>query len=61
MRDKKIAGVCGGIARNIDVNATLLRWIFILLFIFGGISGWIYIVLWTVIPSDNDIGEYKRD
>jgi phage shock protein C len=61
MRDKKIAGVCGGIAKKLDINSTSLRWIFALLVLFGGISGWIYLVLWIIIPSDNDIGDYRGD
>jgi len=61
MRDKKIAGVCGGIAKNTGINASTLRITFLLLVLFGGISGWIYIALWLIIPSDNDIGEYKKE
>ena len=61
MEDKIIAGICGGIAKTIDVNPTTLRWIFVLLVVFGGISGWIYIIMWIIIPSDNDICKHGID
>lgn len=49
--DKKIAGVCGGIAEYFNIDSLLVRVGFLLfLFTFGG--GLIaYIVLWLLAPK----------
>lgn len=48
--DKKIAGVCSGIARYFDIDVLLVRVIAVVL-IFCGTSGfWAYIILWFLSP-----------
>lgn len=51
--NKVIGGVCGGIAKFSNIDPTLLRIATMLLVIFGGLSLWIYIILWLFIPSEN--------
>jgi phage shock protein PspC (stress-responsive transcriptional regulator) len=51
--DKVIAGVCGGLAKYLEVDATLVRVIFILLFFMGGGGVILYIVLMIAIPLDS--------
>lgn len=51
-KDKVIGGVCGGIARFTNIDPTLLRIVTMLLVIFGGLSLWIYIILWIFLPLD---------
>lgn len=49
LRDRKIAGVCGGIAVHID--STIVRIIF-LLFLFGEGAGlMVYIIAWIIVPE----------
>lgn len=48
---RSIAGVCSGIAEFFDLDVTLVRLIAILLVFFGGLSFWVYIILWIVIPN----------
>ena len=51
--DKKIAGVCGGIAEYFGIDATVVRVIFILLLLPGGLPGFLpYLVLWIVVPKE---------
>ncbi len=50
--DKMIAGVASGIADYFDIDANMIRLLFILLTIFGGSGILLYIVLWILIPSD---------
>lgn len=50
--DKMIAGVCGGIAKYLEVDATFVRVIFILLCFMGGGGILIYIILAVLIPLD---------
>lgn len=53
--DRQVAGVCGGLAEYFNVDPTLVRIIFLLLF-FGMGNGFIlYAVLWMVIPEESDI------
>jgi phage shock protein PspC (stress-responsive transcriptional regulator) len=49
--DKKIAGVCGGIAEYFDIDPTIVRVGFVILLLPGGLPGIIpYLILWAVIP-----------
>lgn len=52
--DKVIGGVCGGIAKFSHIDPTLLRIATLLLMIFGGLSLWIYIILWIFMPIDTN-------
>jgi phage shock protein PspC (stress-responsive transcriptional regulator) len=49
-----IGGVCGGIAKSLNVDPVLIRIVFILLAIFGGSGLLIYAILWIVLPVDPD-------
>lgn len=51
--DKVIGGVCGGFAKFANIDPTLLRIITLLFVVFGGLSLWVYIILWLFIPIDN--------
>lgn len=50
--DRSIAGLCGGLARYLDADPTLIRIVMLLLILFGGLSIWVYIILWIVIPEE---------
>ena len=51
VRDRMIAGVCGGLAEYFNIDSTIVRIIFLLL-IFGEGAGLIaYIFAWVVIPE----------
>lgn len=49
--DRSIAGVCGGLAAFLSVDSTLLRIVTLLLILFGGLSIWVYIILWIIVPE----------
>ncbi|NJN18724.1 MAG: PspC domain-containing protein [Oscillochloris sp.] len=50
--DKMLGGVCGGLARYFNIDATLVRLVFVLA-VLSGLSPLIYIILWIVLPQDN--------
>ena len=53
--DKKLGGVCGGIAAYFNIDSLLVRIGFLLL-LFGYGSGLLlYILLWLLAPKDNSI------
>lgn len=61
-RDAMIGGVCAGIAEFFDIDVTLVRVITLCLLIFGGLSLWVYIILWIVIPRKPfSISEAEQD
>lgn len=49
--DKKIAGVCGGIAEYFSIDSTLVRLVFVLLAFVFGATVWAYIIACFVIPK----------
>ncbi|MGL4851785.1 MAG: PspC domain-containing protein [Phocaeicola sp.] len=50
--DKKIAGVCGGIAEYFDFDPTAIRVAYVLLTFFTAFAGTIvYLILWMVMPE----------
>ena len=50
--DKKIAGICGGIAEYMEVDPTLVRLIAVVLAVVTGVVPLIigYLVAWFIIP-----------
>ena len=52
-RDRKIAGVCGGIAQYLDIDPTVVRIIFLLALICGTLGFWAYLIVWICAPEDN--------
>lgn len=50
--DRMIGGVCGGLARYFNIDATIVRLLFVLAVLLGGASPLIYLVLWVVMPEE---------
>lgn len=51
--DKKIAGVCGGLAEYFDIDSVIVRIGFIILLLPGGLPGLFpYAILWLIIPKE---------
>ncbi len=57
--DKKLAGVCGGIAAYFGIDSTLIRLAWALLTIFAGASIWIYIVAALVMSEEPAYTPYQ--
>lgn len=50
--NRKIAGVCGGLAEYFNIDPTIIRVIAVLLLLPGGVPGLLpYIILWIVVPE----------
>jgi len=49
--DKKIGGVCSGLAAYTDVDVTLIRIIFLVALICGTAGFWIYLIFWIIAPE----------
>ncbi|HNT77447.1 MAG TPA: PspC domain-containing protein [Anaerolineae bacterium] len=51
--DRIVSGVCGGLARYLRLDATLVRLFFVLLALGDGIGVLIYAILWLIMPSED--------
>ena len=49
--NKMIAGVCGGLAEYLGMDATIVRVIYALLVLFGGVGILLYIILALLMPK----------
>ncbi len=50
--DRKIAGICGGIAQYNGWDPTLVRLAWVALVVFGGTGVLLYLILWVVVPEE---------
>jgi Putative stress-responsive transcriptional regulator len=50
-----IAGVCGGLANYFNIDPVIVRLVFVVAVLFGGISPLVYIILWIVMPEESAI------
>ncbi|MBR5092107.1 MAG: PspC domain-containing protein [Bacteroidales bacterium] len=51
--DRRIAGVCGGIAKYLNVDPTVVRIIFLVALLCGSVGFWAYLIVWIAAPEDN--------
>jgi phage shock protein C len=50
---RRIAGVAAGLANYFDVDVTLVRIIWVILLLPGGLPGFIpYVICWIMIPGE---------
>jgi phage shock protein C len=50
--DRKLWGVCGGIAKYFDIDPTLVRIIAVASLFVGTLGFWVYIITALVAPSE---------
>lgn len=53
-KERVIGGVCGGVSEYFGIDITLLRIIAFLLIFFGSLGFWVYIILWIIIPEEQN-------
>lgn len=49
-RDKKLGGVCAGLAEYFDLDPTIVRIVWLLAVLFAGTGLLVYLILWIVLP-----------
>ena len=54
--DKKIAGVCSGVAHYLNIDATVLRIITLIAFLCGSLGLWPYLIIW-LLTSEKPLGK----
>jgi phage shock protein C len=50
--ERKIAGICGGLAMYFDIDPVIIRLFWLLFVFFGGAGIIMYIIAWFVIPLE---------
>lgn len=50
--DKKIAGVCGGVANYFDIDPLIVRIVWLVLALCYGVGVVAYLVCWLALPKD---------
>ena len=53
--NKVIGGVCSGLADYFGLDVVLVRAVFVASFLFAGVGGGLYLVLWLLMPADNNL------
>lgn len=51
-KDKKIAGVCAGVADYLDLDPTIVRLVWLACFLLGGFGLIAYVVGWIAMPLE---------
>ena len=51
-RDKKIAGVCGGLAESLGIDSTIVRLVWALMIFGWGIGVPLYIICAIILPEE---------
>lgn len=51
-KDKKIGGVCAGLANYFDMDPTIMRVLFVVIFFAGGASLLAYLIMWIIVPEE---------
>ena len=50
--NKVIAGVCGGLAEYLKIDATIIRIIWLIFTLAGGAGILLYIIAWLLMPKE---------
>jgi phage shock protein C len=50
--NRMLGGICGGLAEYFNLDATLIRVLFVALTVLGGAGPLIYVAMWIIVPSE---------
>lgn len=57
---KMVEGVCGGFAKYIGIDVSIVRFIWLLLCLAGGIGIWLYIISTITMPKEQIKNHHQR-
>jgi phage shock protein PspC (stress-responsive transcriptional regulator) len=58
-KDRMIGGVCEGLGQYLGIDSLFVRLFFVLLAIGPGIGVMVYLVLWILLPSESQEGDWQ--
>ncbi|WP_418314884.1 PspC domain-containing protein [Piscinibacter sakaiensis] len=50
--DRWLGGVCGGLSQLSGLESWAIRLLFVLLLLVGGTGGFLYLLLWVLVPQE---------
>ena len=50
--DRMLGGVCGGLGSFLGLDPTIVRLIFVVLFLSASFGFWLYLILWIITPEE---------
>jgi len=53
--ERMLGGVCGGLAKYLNVDTTIVRLFFIVLTLLGGFGPLVYFIMWVVVPLEDHV------
>jgi phage shock protein C len=62
-KDKKLAGICGGLGEYMKADSNLIRLVFVLLLLVTGFVpfGLTYVVAWIILPEETMVKEEPEE
>lgn len=62
-KDRKLAGICGGLGELLDVDPTILRLVLVFLVLATGIVPMVvtYVIAWAIIPTQKEVSVLHQD
>jgi phage shock protein PspC (stress-responsive transcriptional regulator) len=54
--DRMLGGVCGGLAKYLQIDTTIVRLFFVVFTLLGGIGPLVYVILWIVVDTEKTDG-----
>lgn len=51
-KDRKIAGVCGGLGEYFGIDPIWVRLAFVILLLLGGSALLVYLIMWLLVPLE---------
>lgn len=52
--DRKVAGVCGGLARYVQVDSLWVRVVYVMAILCGGLGVISYVYAWLIVPPETE-------
>ena len=52
-KDRRIWGICGGLAEYFDVDPVIVRVIFVASIFCGTLGLWVYLIMWIMVPEES--------
>ena len=53
--EAKLCGVCGGLAKYMDLDPSVVRLAAVILILFAGSSIWVYIIAALIMPKESAV------
>ncbi len=59
--NKVLGGVCAGLGEYFDIDPSLIRLLWVVIVLMGGSGILIYIILWIILPEEENNGKEIKD